>query len=41
VTLEHRGFESYGEPGDNTRKEVGGEEGWPVIIERYAEVARR
>jgi Activator of Hsp90 ATPase homolog 1-like protein len=41
VTLEHRGFESYGEPGENMRKEVGGKEGWLVIIERYAEVARR
>jgi uncharacterized protein YndB with AHSA1/START domain len=41
VTLEHRGFEAYGEPGDDMRKEVGGKEGWPVIIERYAEVAAK
>jgi hypothetical protein len=40
VTLEHRGFEAYGEPGGEMRESVGGREGWPVIIERYAEVAR-
>jgi hypothetical protein len=41
VTLEHRGFESYGESGREMRESVGGEEGWPVIVERYAEVAGR
>jgi Activator of Hsp90 ATPase homolog 1-like protein len=41
VTLEHRGFESYGEPGDEMREAVGGEEGWPVIMRRYAELAAR
>jgi uncharacterized protein YndB with AHSA1/START domain len=39
VTLEHRGFESYGEPGGEMRDAVGGKEGWPVLMERYAEVA--
>jgi uncharacterized protein YndB with AHSA1/START domain len=39
VTLEHRGFEAYGEPGGEMRQAVGGEEGWPVLMERYAEVA--
>jgi Activator of Hsp90 ATPase homolog 1-like protein len=39
VTLEHRGFEAYGTPGDEMRESVGGEEGWPVIMHRYAEVA--
>jgi uncharacterized protein YndB with AHSA1/START domain len=39
VTLEHRGFEGYGEPGDNMRKEVAGEEGWPVLMKLYAEFA--
>jgi uncharacterized protein YndB with AHSA1/START domain len=41
VTLEHRGFEAYGAPGDEMRESVGGEEGWPVIMDRYAEVAGR
>jgi hypothetical protein len=39
VTLEHRGFESYGEPGDNMRHEVGAEGGWPQLMKLYAEAA--
>jgi uncharacterized protein YndB with AHSA1/START domain len=39
VTLEHRGFESYGEPGAGMRESVGGEEGWPVLMKLYAEAA--
>jgi hypothetical protein len=39
VTLEHRGFESYGEPGDGMRKEVGGQGGWPELMKRYSEAA--
>lgn len=41
VTLEHRGFEGYGESGAEMRDSVGGDEGWPVIMTRYAEVAAR
>jgi uncharacterized protein YndB with AHSA1/START domain len=41
VTLEHRGFEAYGEAGGGMRESVGGDEGWPVIMERFAEVAAR
>jgi Activator of Hsp90 ATPase homolog 1-like protein len=39
VTLEHRGFESYGESGTGMRESVGGEEGWPVLMQLYAEAA--
>jgi uncharacterized protein YndB with AHSA1/START domain len=39
VTLEHRGFESYGEPGGGMRDSVGSEGGWPGLVHRYAEVA--
>jgi uncharacterized protein YndB with AHSA1/START domain len=41
VTLEHRGFEAYGEPGSGMRESVGSEEGWPAIMERYGEAAAR
>jgi uncharacterized protein YndB with AHSA1/START domain len=39
VTLEHRGFEAYGEAGTGMRDSVGGEEGWPVIMRRYEQAA--
>jgi Activator of Hsp90 ATPase homolog 1-like protein len=39
VTLEHRGFESYGETGTGMRESVGGDEGWPVLMKLYAEAA--
>jgi uncharacterized protein YndB with AHSA1/START domain len=41
VTLEHRGFEAYGVAGAGMRESVGGQEGWPVIMDRYAEMAAR
>jgi uncharacterized protein YndB with AHSA1/START domain len=41
VTLEHRGFEGYGEAGAEMRDSVGGDEGWPAIMQRYAELAAR
>jgi uncharacterized protein YndB with AHSA1/START domain len=41
VTLEHRGFEAYGEAGTGMREEVSGEQGWPVLMKRYAEAAAR
>jgi uncharacterized protein YndB with AHSA1/START domain len=39
VSLEHRGFEAYGEAGAKMRGEVGSEGGWPALMERYKEVA--
>jgi uncharacterized protein YndB with AHSA1/START domain len=39
VTLEHRGFESYGESGTEMRASVDGEEGWPLLMKLYAETA--
>jgi uncharacterized protein YndB with AHSA1/START domain len=39
VTLEHRGFEIYGDPGDEMRVVVGGEEGWPILMELFAKTA--
>jgi uncharacterized protein YndB with AHSA1/START domain len=39
VTLEHRGFETYGEPGNEMREQVGGEGGWPALMKLYAETA--
>jgi Activator of Hsp90 ATPase homolog 1-like protein len=40
VTLEHRGFEGYGEPGAGMRDAVAGDEGWPHLLELYARAAR-
>jgi uncharacterized protein YndB with AHSA1/START domain len=37
VTLEHRGFEVWGEPGAEMRGSV--ETGWGTLLERYAEHA--
>jgi uncharacterized protein YndB with AHSA1/START domain len=41
VSLEHRGFEAYGESGAKMRGEVGGKAGWPALMELYAERAAR
>jgi uncharacterized protein YndB with AHSA1/START domain len=41
LTLEHRGFEAYGESGAKMRGEVGGEGGWPALMKHYAEEAGR
>jgi uncharacterized protein YndB with AHSA1/START domain len=41
VSLEHRGFEAYGEEGAQMRGEVGGEGGWPTLMRIYAEEAAR
>lgn len=40
VSLEHRGFEAYGESGNAMREQVGSEGGWPALLGRYADVAR-
>jgi hypothetical protein len=39
VALEHRGFEAYGEAGATMRGQVSGEGGWPMLMERYVQVA--
>jgi uncharacterized protein YndB with AHSA1/START domain len=39
VSLEHRGFEAYGESGARMRGEVTGEGGWPALMRLYAEAA--
>jgi uncharacterized protein YndB with AHSA1/START domain len=39
VTLEHRGFESYGEPGAAMRDQVGADDGWPQLMRLYAAAA--
>ena len=36
VTLEHRGFEVHGEAGGPMRDSVGGEAGWPELLDLYA-----
>jgi uncharacterized protein YndB with AHSA1/START domain len=41
VSLEHRGFEAYGEGGARMRGEVGSEGGWPALMKLYVEEARR
>jgi uncharacterized protein YndB with AHSA1/START domain len=41
VSLEHRGFEAYGESGAKMRGEVGSEGGWPALMKLYAEEAGR
>jgi uncharacterized protein YndB with AHSA1/START domain len=42
VSLEHRGFEAYGEEsGAKMRGEVGSEGGWPHLMGLYAEEAGR
>jgi uncharacterized protein YndB with AHSA1/START domain len=39
VTLEHRGFEAYGEAGARMRAEVEGEGGWPALLQLYEKAA--
>ena len=39
VTLEHRGFERYGEPGAAMREQVGAQDGWPELLRLYAAAA--
>jgi uncharacterized protein YndB with AHSA1/START domain len=39
VTLEHRGFEVHGEPGGPMREAVGGEGGWPALLDLYTKKA--
>jgi uncharacterized protein YndB with AHSA1/START domain len=39
VTLEHRGFEAYGDSGRAMRDQVGSEGGWPALLKLYGEVA--
>jgi uncharacterized protein YndB with AHSA1/START domain len=39
VTLEHRGFEVWGEKGAEMRNSVGSDGGWRVLLELYAERA--
>jgi uncharacterized protein YndB with AHSA1/START domain len=41
VSLEHRGFETYGDSGATMRGEVGSEGGWPALMKLYAEEAGR
>ncbi|HKH41502.1 MAG TPA: SRPBCC family protein [Solirubrobacterales bacterium] len=38
VELEHRNLERHGEGWEGTREGVGGDEGWPLYLRRYAEV---
>jgi uncharacterized protein YndB with AHSA1/START domain len=39
VTLEHRGFDVWGEKGAAMRASVGSEGGWPELLNSFAEVA--
>ena len=38
VELEHRDLDRHGEGWEGTREGVGGEQGWPLYLSRYAEV---
>lgn len=38
VALEHRNLERHGEGWEGTREGVGGDEGWPLYLQRFAEV---
>ena len=38
VELEHRNLDRHGEGWEGTREGVGGDEGWPLYLRRYAEV---
>jgi uncharacterized protein YndB with AHSA1/START domain len=38
VELEHRNIERHGDGWEGTREGVGGEEGWPLYLQRFAEV---
>jgi uncharacterized protein YndB with AHSA1/START domain len=41
VTLEHRGFEVWGERGAAMRDSVGSDGGWPQLLDAYAGLATR
>jgi len=36
VVLEHRNLERYGERGEEIRRTIGGDEGWPMILASFA-----
>src|SRR5215203_6146347 len=38
VELEHRNLDRHGDGWEGTREGVGGDEGWPLYLRRYAEV---
>jgi uncharacterized protein YndB with AHSA1/START domain len=38
VELEHRNLDRHGEGWEGTREGVGGDEGWPLYLERFAEL---
>jgi uncharacterized protein YndB with AHSA1/START domain len=38
VELEHRNLDRHGEGWEGTREGVGGDEGWPFYLERFAEL---
>ncbi|MDQ2758852.1 MAG: SRPBCC family protein [Actinomycetota bacterium] len=40
VTLEHRGFERYGDGGEGLRNQVDSAGGWGHLLERYADLVR-
>ena len=40
VELEHRGLEIFAERAEELRRSIGGPQGWPGILERYAAAAR-
>jgi uncharacterized protein YndB with AHSA1/START domain len=40
VELEHRNLERHGEGWEGEREGVGGDEGWPLYLQRFAEVVR-
>jgi uncharacterized protein YndB with AHSA1/START domain len=41
VQLQHRGFERHGEGGTEYAKGMGSDEGWPLLLERYADAVVR
>jgi hypothetical protein len=38
VELEHRNLDRHGEGWEGTREAVGGDGGWPLYLQRYAQV---
>jgi uncharacterized protein YndB with AHSA1/START domain len=41
VELEHRNLERHGEGWEGTREGVGGNDGWPLYLQRFAEVVAK